>query len=709
MLLKNQNSEITTNIALDEYWCNIDALCEMIRRVIQPTLGPFGQANLIHNHSYSRMPEVSRDGFDGYTNFVIQSPSSLRLINDYFNEIVSTMIHRVGDGTSTAIMITIDIIQRYLYYIQRDRKNPMDAHLMRLVLESILEIMTREDSVLHREAVRPANRNEVFENVKRVISTSCGNEQDIQDTVIETWSDYLETGSIPKYVINNSHVNPGEDVVTRHHGVEITALPMFSNQYHTIASNSRSAVDYHNGLILMSRRDIDKEMIKTIVNTIEYCQKGNDNRPLIIVAPVYTEDVQDYIEKVVSQNRRQLMQKEKVKELRLVTLQYNRESSTEVAEFNDLAALTGATVLVSDDEAYRTSESDGHNVLPTNTAVLHQDLGVFTNYKSEAQDYSRFINELTSPLLDRHIKSLRDRIEQLDGPPDQVELKRSEFQYRINTLTQGIIEINPGGDTQGDRARRRALFDDATRSSIHALEGTLPGGCVTTTNILMRDEIVDEILANVKQRFATHVTDKKIKTMIYLVARSFAAPYCAIRDIALQPVSEPTHEDSVADWLLDSITSGDNITMTSRYTNRDHLDQFSRFALDIFVASDDSVSYVDGISFEELDPEETLEIVSRQFSDTIDFEHDIVEKLQLRNPGAKYTHFDTLYDIVRGTYDTLQDTHVRVPLKTEVETIRLACSVASIILTSNMTIDSRVDSHTTSNKLRWRDQSDGSE
>lgn len=177
------------------------------------------------------------------------------------------------------------------------------------------------------------------------------------------------------------------------------------------------------------------------------------------------------------------------KKLKIIAAELREIEAKRKNDFDDLAVLTGATVLSPD--LGRTLEK----IDPT-------DLGASPRVEADADELIVVGGEGDAGVIQKQAALIRARIETLNESDDEIK----DLRFRLARLSGQIAKLMIGANTEAERGVLRRKAEKAMRALPMALrEGVVPGGgvaylnCIPAVRAIAEDKIASEIIIRALQ------------------------------------------------------------------------------------------------------------------------------------------------------------------------------------------------------------------
>lgn len=417
----------------------------LISDTLANSFGPDGQ-----NTAYRRQKDIARYTKDGHTilkniNFRGTIEFSIR---DDLEAITRRIITTVGDGTTSAIILSYCIFEGLCHASERHHINE------KKLVADLNEAIKKASDIIMTKAIEPT-----LENIRKVALISTDNNEFVANLIEDIYRDFGNDVFIDVTAAN------GVETYTREYdGYSIQSgladIAFINTDKHTC--------EIHNPYLYLFEDPIDtEEMIGYFAKIIKdnVVDPVNENRigdikPTVIVCPKIGRDIESDVDALVRQMAALSVQDRKKFPINIVT------NINDANYINDLSYLSGATLIRKyNDIAIQTADYKIAKALTPENVHSYAgrcDICVTDSAKT------KFINpalmygpdgELTD-LYKNHLKDMEENIKGLResnaSTTDIGLLKR-----RINAYKANMVEIFVGGISETDRDSLRDLVEDA--------------------------------------------------------------------------------------------------------------------------------------------------------------------------------------------------------------------------------------------------------
>lgn len=700
---------------------------QLVRDMIQPTLGPYGNTAMIHDPNRVAGTNSNRDGASVWASFGASKPEGVKSFIRYLSESTDTMVYRVGDGTSSGILTTSYLVSRLSEFASVtnviDNTRVLDgiaATQIRFVLESVREVVLKR---LKSIARKPTTRTELLKDLESVIYTSSGGDLELVDSLMEVWYTVQdeEISRVPNYVISDTP-QVGPDRIERVRGYHFDKKPISRWCYNKESSGDVLEAKYSNGRVFVTANEYDNDTHHMMKENL--MRLNREGTPIIIIAPTFAESITKRIEQLMIESIRayQNNPEENAPPHQIIMLRVPNNSPETTAVFRDIAAVACCKIYDRNPGARATMKTDQYT-----KEITFEGLGRFKDFnaRNSYESDTIIVGVDDNPVGDLRINELKSQLEQVENESetnyDNRKIKINEIKNRIMAMTHGIVKIHPGGATYAENTRRRELYDDSMRASEHALKGTLPGGNLATYSLLCRKEIKSQV-KNCALNLGFNMDNDYFDVVYGIIKQAFKSSYSALVDRHLVSsglkVSDETFVKNYLEYLntdtqhanypkLDSekleMLNG-NKTLREYHTKiicliYDTFKEAIHFQLfkkpDTFGSAAVQVLHI--LDFFNLDTEEkhvsseckTIQMFLRNIMNLIGFSatealvrNDIQSMFNYRHLNVSEYGENQIFNVRTMDFESHENTKIRIPIACEQSIVNTSCGLAATILTS---------------------------
>ena len=168
-------------ISKEDFEERVEAVFNLVWKTLSRSFGPYGAPTIILDYPYSH---VTKDGYTIMKNLMMDTSTTLidQSIFNMASDICGRLNYAVGDGTTTAVIATNGIYQRY-----RSNKGSMKDRfiLPRDISRKYTNIKNDIETELRSRSheIRSEDPNELYENIKKIVYISSNGDEDITNAI----------------------------------------------------------------------------------------------------------------------------------------------------------------------------------------------------------------------------------------------------------------------------------------------------------------------------------------------------------------------------------------------------------------------------------------------------------------------------------------------------------------------------------------------
>ncbi|MGX7576499.1 chaperonin GroEL [Candidatus Vidania fulgoroideorum] len=394
---------------------------KVVYKLVSSTFGPYGK-NVIIEKDFCN-PILTKDGYK-VSNEISFKNKILNIGANILKESSKKTNEDVGDGTTTSIIITYNIIKKSFYYI----KKGYDSIKIKKQILEISEIIIKRINKISKKIYS-------FNDLNKIASLSANNDSRIGLIISKTIKKVGIEGVIK---INEGFNN--KDLIKINKGFSFNEG--FINEYFLSEQNKREII-LKNPFILINLRKIKK--LEKIIDLLENISRNK--KPLLIITKEISKQVLDSL---ILNNLRKLIN------VIVVKLPYYLKERTKFIE--DLSIFTNSFIFKNKNYFFKSKDIVKLGIVKK--AIISKNKTVL------------FLKKKNKIYIKNRIKGLLKKIKKLDNEYEILKLKE-----RISKFSKGIANIKVGGNTEMEICERKYRFEDSLNSSKAALEeGVVPGG-----------------------------------------------------------------------------------------------------------------------------------------------------------------------------------------------------------------------------------------
>lgn len=521
-------------ISKEEFEKRIEQVFYLLWKTLSKSFGPYGAHTLIYKYPYHH---VTKDGYTIMKNLSMDASETMvdQAIADMASDICGRLNYSVGDGTTTAVISTNSIYQRY-----REVRDELEKGFVmpRDVMNKFTAINEKVQAKLENKAraIRSENMGELKNNIHDVVYISSNADEEITDYISEL---YGELGS------------PSITCALAPDG--ITKKTLVNGYKYNLVLNDRIYINSDNQTMDLEDSDIIIFSTKVTANTYKYILKPLSmeskmrGRHLIVAAPVYDEVA---LQQLITVDLNNEYRKEH--NVNMVLTTYRAISAHTRRLLSDFAVLMNTIVidrgletaildqLTSGMPIHSVINLDGRDIEglrcigipddPNNRGILynkgqdelpsgyssiydnielnevHIDLG-YVKRCSLGLQTSLFTDMVYDEArYELNLKEAEDLLEETEKKYQKlgtfnIEVAQAQERYYALKLKMGIIEV--GGESELSQKLRKDAVDDAIKAANSAFNHGVVLGCNTNLIQSIREvkaeitDPVDKILVDI--------------------------------------------------------------------------------------------------------------------------------------------------------------------------------------------------------------------
>lgn len=384
----------------------VDTLCNAVK----VTLGPKGKNVLIINNYGDA--HLTKDGITVANNVKSDDPIINGIIN-VVREASANNAKTVGDGTTTTLVLTQSIFDEGLKLLQEGVNPTILKEGMDRALVNILFYLEEHSEKI---SINDINR------LEQIAYISANNKEDVANIAVEAVSIAKESGIIKI-----------EDSKTQDTTIKSTNGLTFDKGYLSpYFTNGNTTITYENPIIFVSNIELTNNTLVTLMK-----EAKNNNRPLIIIAPDFNENI------FTTMYKNHIAGAVQICPIKCPGFAGNREQWLE-----DICIYSEATLYKNNNVSPVNNIGNVDKIIisKNETSLIHNDMrkGVFEHLR----------------LLDK----------QLDDATEQYEI--DVIRERRSRLAGNIVTIHVGATTELELKEKKDRVEDA----VCALQTALKGG-----------------------------------------------------------------------------------------------------------------------------------------------------------------------------------------------------------------------------------------
>lgn len=473
-----------TNIVSDKELKEImSETLEFLSNTLKNTLGPYGTTTIIQDRFINH--QITKDGYSLLKKIFIEEDEA-RTILDLVKKISRTLVRKVGDGSTSSIIIANSLYKSLIDVMNNHNIPPKNL----LTLLETLSVVLAEE--IKKES-KPISKD--MEELKYIAAVSTNNDLDYGILITEIFKE------IGKYGFINLEKAKGEKThyeITN--GFELPrgwVLPVMVNQ------GDEKTCEFHNPKVLLCdgiMTESDLPLLQDLFG--EVC--GAKSTPMVIIAKGFDNAFCTFMHFNIKND------------IPLLGVEIAVENKNNQDRLNDLAINLGADI-------YRKGQGE---ILDEYVGFKEERLG--TCKKVIATDtFCRLIEGGgDEEKIAERVKMIEDRLQERQANETYIEMDEEIFNLRkrMAALQNSMAVLYVGGATEDAKDTDKYLLEDAVFACRSALNhGYIPGGNLIIPTII--HEKHELIVMEIQKRLGYEIglIDDVVSSIQEAFKESFAA------------------------------------------------------------------------------------------------------------------------------------------------------------------------------------------
>jgi len=402
----------------------------VLKSIVASTLGPGGQNVLIELKNGH--PLLTKDGVTVARHVTDDTDPLARASMRAVIAAAAQMNAQIGDGTTTAVILTAQLGELLLGKVQKHRRRAVLRHienLLKLSVEAILEIT---DEI-------PCT----YEALHSVATLSCNNRPELAGPVAEAVSKVGPDGVV---TFQAGGGDTTAEVVGGMHFPRGYVSPYFVTQ------KERMVFDVENCLVFITEHTLSQT--NQVIGLLDYMIRNGQDKGLLIVAPEIADDALTTL--VVNKERKGI----KVCAVRAPNFGHRRRETLE-----DIALATGGELV---------TETKFPNLKEVVGSELAQCFGKARQVLVSREQTVIADGEGSAEAMKVRVDRIREEYQDLSECQEKTHLGE-----RLARLAGGVGMINVGGWDDVEVGANKYLVEDGIHACFAALRsGVIPAGGV---------------------------------------------------------------------------------------------------------------------------------------------------------------------------------------------------------------------------------------
>lgn len=504
-------SSAYTNVIAEEPLEKLSSdVLRFLSDTLRNTLGPFGNTTIIKDGMLDH--KVTKDGYTVLKSIFIDNPCQ-RTILDMVKKISSNLVRKVGDGSTSAIVIANSLYQELAEYLGQEGYTISSNQIL-----SALKVISEEvrDELLKR--AKPINEDN-FDTIETIAKVALNYDNKYASIIAKIYKEISPEGFI---TYEKSHDSRTSYSISS--GFELFRGYLSPTMCNT--TNRQQVVFTDKPSIIMFDDFITSDMLPWFEKLISVYVEKQHNQ-LCIIAPNFCEEFTKNIALQIARFRAA------GKDLDIMALCLGRNNKLDKEDFEDLAVYLGCI-------PYRLMEEDYPQNDDINEIVLFKSKRVgFCEQiisESKATKFIRGAGRRTD--IEELIKQFKTAMNDLSNNETYIEVDKELARYRrrINRLSNSMATIMVGGDSELEKQNIIYLVEDAIFACKSAFKfGYNVGGNIAIPVILNDKEVVDRIVKRIQSfeiyKYSNHSNETLMNMpykLIEAIKNAFINAYWAI-------------------------------------------------------------------------------------------------------------------------------------------------------------------------------------
>ena len=467
-----------------------------IKSILEMSFGPNGSNTCIKMEN--GLPKYSKDGHTilgaiHYNGIIEQS------IKDDLESITRNVVKNVGDGTTSAVLLSSLIFDRI--HLHEDKYKPVEiVTAFNKIAEMIISSI--------KESAKPITIDDVYDIA--MISTN-GN-----SFIAETLKEIYNEHGFGVFIDVSAGLN--EDFVVKTYNGMTLSTGYADSCYVTNTENNTCVIDHPEVYFFEHPIDtkelgvyFDSIISANIIHPLDAINKGDETAmmiPTVIFAPKISQDMTSlmdsltsYMAKMPASNKLPIC----------IISEYQ-----DIENLNDLAMMCGAKLIRKyiDPKIYEYDKQAGRAPTPETICnwagtceqvVAHSDKTIFVRPSKVYDEYGEY-----SELYNNLVRFLESEIAKAKSGGDSIR-EVGHLKRRLNSLKSNMVELYVGGISQADRDSLRDLVEDAVLNIRSAAQygvgfGANISGAIAVDNVFCEssfnaDSLESEIIVDIDNAY----------------------------------------------------------------------------------------------------------------------------------------------------------------------------------------------------------------
>lgn len=456
----------TNVVSGEEYRQIVYAITQLASDMVVKTLGPYGKTTILNDGLFTY---PSKDGWAAIKLLKFNDPIHSVIFNT-IRQISFTIVERVGDGTTSALVGANAFLKQILEYQETIDKSEGSFRQSEFVnkLEKMKTIII--DKIEKSSDVKVIDKSGTFEDIRKIAMVSSNGNEELSDIIQDI---YLKTNNPNMYI-------------TLDKGDELTYEIQYGYKFESVALNHPAYINTDEKTFV--KKD-SPSLIAIFDHTVSYNEHGNlitslsqyannAKKDIIIIAPYFD----DIMSNAISTNVQKLVQAGQMPNIML--LQFPIAMDIQKKYLADVAMLTNAqffdygkvktfNVLLAkalnpkeeiDDKFMDIDTYNFQHPMEVIEACLGKTNTIIVGEKfTVIQDYESIVNQR---IYDETLKTVKETYEaeysKANKSSSMLDKSYLNAHQRYIKLMGKMGVIKVGGNTELERHCLKDVVDDAT-------------------------------------------------------------------------------------------------------------------------------------------------------------------------------------------------------------------------------------------------------
>jgi len=477
------NKKINSNVKQKKELKKIlDNTFETLADIMSKSLGPYGSTTIIQDQMLNHT--ITKDGYTILNKIYLKS-NEARTIVDYLRVISRDLVRKVGDGTTSSIVVANSIYKSFKSIMKKYH------YPSKVILDAYINAADHLIHNLNRIA-KPVD--EEMEALYKIAKVSTNND-DFYGTIIKNI--YKDIG---KYGIIKLEKSPNNDTFyNKTEGFEI-----FRGYTNACMATDRNTQEckFSNPSILMTNHNLTEKDLPVLSDILGQVVISF-GRPLIIIAKSYDMAVKNFFEINITGNLK------KGTPVKFAAIDIATEGKKRDV-FDDLAIATGAKPILMEDGDF-TNEDIMNKLGSCKFSTITDKRTILEGCRGDKKE------------IEARVEYIKTKIKDIeDNTPSYIDKSSDIFDLRkrISMLQNLMVTLYVGGTSEQEKETNKYLLEDAVFACKSAIKnGYIMGGTLSIP-----------ILIEKNKNFVTKETTKLERDIMISIKKAFTNSYACVLD-----------------------------------------------------------------------------------------------------------------------------------------------------------------------------------